>query len=94
MFLFLVPLLCKEDQNGWPEPDFDLSANNQALVHGISTAMGQVVKLDRQRVRNEIHRFTGRAGTNKKLNQWTRRGFNVKAYLHDRLYSASPAKAI
>jgi hypothetical protein len=57
-----------------------LSASNQALVHGISTAMEQVVKLDRRRVRNEIHRFIGRVGTNKKLDKWIRHGFDVKGY--------------
>jgi hypothetical protein len=37
------------------------------MCHQMSKAMGQVqMMIDRQRIRNELHRFSGRAGTNKK----------------------------
>ena len=64
MFIFIMPLLMVKDARGFGAPEFDLSRNN--MCHQISNAMGQVQMIDRQRIRNELHRFSGRAGTNKK----------------------------
>jgi hypothetical protein len=85
MFIFIMPLLMVKDARGFGAPEFDLSRNN--MCHQISNAMGQVQKIDRQRIRNELHRFSGRAGTNKKLLMWIRHGFDLPEFLRDRLYS-------
>jgi hypothetical protein len=85
MFIFIMPLLMVKDARGFGAPKFDLSCNN--MCHQISNAMGQVQKIDRQRIRNELHRFSGRARTNKKLLMWIRHGFDLARFLRDRLYS-------
>jgi hypothetical protein len=85
MFILIMPLLMVKDARGFGAPDFDHSRNN--MCHQISNAMGPVQMIDRQRIRNELHRFGGRAGTNKKLLMWIRHGFDLPDFLHDRLYS-------
>jgi hypothetical protein len=85
MSTFIMPLLMVKDTRGFGAPEFDLSRNN--MCHQISRAMGQVQMIDRQRIRNELHRFSGRTGTNKKLLMWIRHGFDLQHFLHNRLYS-------
>jgi hypothetical protein len=58
--IFIMPRLMVTDARGFGAPEFDLSRNN--MCHQISNAMGQVQMTDRQRIRNELHRFSGRAG--------------------------------